>query len=517
MSLIRRNRADIFSAAAILLCSIFVSLQSYFSILNPVAQGYDATVYSYVGWSMTKGYVPYVDSWDNKGPLFHIIQYIGSLIHMDHGLFLLEILSLFLAFWFLYQTAKLYVSPFLSAVAALYCNLLLVPFLEGGNLSEEYALPFLAAAIYLLTKYLFQDHRLYWYQTMLIGACTAACGLLRVNLMAPLLVYCGILFLHTLFMRKWKNALLLLPQFLTGFAAAVLPLAIYLAANHALKACIDAAYVMCFKTDYYSWGERIQNAYHVMTTANGMYGLMLMAAFIICTLGFVAFRHQMASRVRISAICVSCAFVLNVFANMISGEPFRHYFMSNIPLFILPAAFAVYLIWRLIHEAFRRLEGRWNLAGGNTAAIAAVFVLCFVSWNHIDTNVDLIFTRRNTVNTQETALVDYIGRTTKEDDRIQVYGAFNNALQYNSRRLAASRYFYSPVWPIFRDDLIAGAKRQIGLDIQEKSPVLVFLQKDMEEDLFRQAEGLEDYMNNHYQPVEDIQSPQYHIYRYQGA
>ena len=47
--------------------------------------GGDSSIYTYVAKGMLQGEIPYLDRWDNKGPLFYVINLIGLVIHKTWG------------------------------------------------------------------------------------------------------------------------------------------------------------------------------------------------------------------------------------------------------------------------------------------------------------------------------------------------------------------------------------------------------------------------------------------------
>ena len=52
--------------------------------------GLDSSTYIYVAQGILKGELPYVDRWDNKGPLLYSLNAIGILIHDTWGLWVVD-------------------------------------------------------------------------------------------------------------------------------------------------------------------------------------------------------------------------------------------------------------------------------------------------------------------------------------------------------------------------------------------------------------------------------------------
>ena len=65
----------------------------------PYSRGWDSAFFQLVGRGMTKGYLPYRDFFDMKGPWLFLIQYVGAYIG-KYGIFLLQCIGLFLTLEF---------------------------------------------------------------------------------------------------------------------------------------------------------------------------------------------------------------------------------------------------------------------------------------------------------------------------------------------------------------------------------------------------------------------------------
>ena len=113
----------------------------------------DTNIYFTIGRGMTRGLMPYRDLFDHKGPLLFMLYALGAAISDTSfiGVFILEVLSLAAAVYAGWRTVSLFGEgrltllsmPILAAVACC-CT----AFTQGGS-AEEFALPALAAGVYL--------------------------------------------------------------------------------------------------------------------------------------------------------------------------------------------------------------------------------------------------------------------------------------------------------------------------------------------------------------------------------
>ena len=87
--------------------TFIVVMQSPLDIVtNDGITGTDSSVFRYIGWMMTEGYVPYRDFFDHKGILLYVINYIGMLISFEHGVWFLEGVTIFASAFFCYKIAE---------------------------------------------------------------------------------------------------------------------------------------------------------------------------------------------------------------------------------------------------------------------------------------------------------------------------------------------------------------------------------------------------------------------------
>ena len=123
---------------------LFLSLFSYYtSPFTTCDDGYDSAFFVLVGKGMTKGYLPYRDFFDMKGPVFFWIEYLGQrLCYGRWGIFLLQWMNLLIA---LVLACRIFALFRLSGKGLQ--ALLLLPILsiasftfQGGNLTEEFSL-----------------------------------------------------------------------------------------------------------------------------------------------------------------------------------------------------------------------------------------------------------------------------------------------------------------------------------------------------------------------------------------
>ena len=111
----------------------------------------DSAAFIYIGKQMITGKMPYLDCFDHKGPLLYLIQLAGLAIGKGstNGLWAVEVLNmaftLLLMTKFCFLASKRRSSVWLALlIAFVVCGWRIY---EGGNFTEEYALPWISLAL----------------------------------------------------------------------------------------------------------------------------------------------------------------------------------------------------------------------------------------------------------------------------------------------------------------------------------------------------------------------------------
>ncbi len=71
----------------------------------------DSTVYMMLGRAVVEGKLPYVDIWELKGPAIFYIEALGYwLTYSKLGIFMIQVICLYITFYFIYRTFRIEVS-----------------------------------------------------------------------------------------------------------------------------------------------------------------------------------------------------------------------------------------------------------------------------------------------------------------------------------------------------------------------------------------------------------------------
>lgn len=198
--------------------------------------GADSAFFTLVGQGMTRGMLPYRDFFDMKGPYLFLIENFGQLICYGRtGAFIMQCLSLFVSLWIMDCIFRMMAdkADFWKEMAmVLSCLLVAAITFEGGNLTEEYSLPWLLLAVYFALAYFKGSERTgNWQHPVKIGFyygfAFGVLALIRITNAAMIGAAILTISVGLLVKKEWKNLLSNAGTFILGCAAAFAPMCLF--------------------------------------------------------------------------------------------------------------------------------------------------------------------------------------------------------------------------------------------------------------------------------------------------
>ena len=328
------------AAAAVLFALVFFAFNTP---LGP-SIGSDNAIYLTMGTALARGYAPYTQIFDHKGPMLFLLQWLPQALPLGGystlTVFLQECLVLFACLRVASAIARELDAPEIAVQAvylALFCSLA-----GGGNLSEEYtSLPTLLGLLITLRVFgrplaSLQERRLLW-PAFGLGVCAALCFLTRANNALPLFALAGALSLCLLLKCRFAALGRCAAGFAAGLAAIALPVALWLAGRGALAAGIYGAFL--HNLMYAATGS--QSRLRMLTGSD--YGRFALLILVLSCLGAAA----LGRRRRTPALCFAalCAAAAGLFAAFVSHKFYDHYLVIGVPLAAFGAAALLGLLY----------------------------------------------------------------------------------------------------------------------------------------------------------------------------
>ncbi|MBM4426333.1 MAG: hypothetical protein FJ031_03745 [Chloroflexi bacterium] len=175
-------------------------------LLNPLFSypGRDTGIFMYVGSLILKGKIPYLDVWENKGPLVFYINALGLSLGDGSrwGIWLMEFLFLCGAVWLCYSLMRSIMGDIPALIGVFVMVAAAGNVLQGGNYSEEYSVLFSCLALWAFFKGMNEPRSKLF--DVLIGLSLGFNILLRPNNISMQAAAAGAFFLLTFFSWEWK-------------------------------------------------------------------------------------------------------------------------------------------------------------------------------------------------------------------------------------------------------------------------------------------------------------------------
>ncbi len=339
---------------------------------------------------------------------------------------------------------------------------LLWKYFEGGNLVEEYAMPFIAISLYIYLDYLIHN-KIHAVRLCVCGLSFGAVCLLRPNMVSVWIVFSLAVCVRLVVTGDISRIWYFLVWFVAGFCVIELPVVFWLAASHSLHAFVECYFHFNFVYSSAEGGGATAGAKwnSFFTFLNSMPVLLSTAS--CCML----FKRKDRFLYGIYLIYLVCTLVFIC----ISGHTFGHYGMILVPAVAFPIA-------SFLDDCVLRAEGK-----GLPVCLAMYFLVPVAQPDWMSAAGRVISTYENRGEEHRGGLVlevcRIVGEHTEKDDKISVYGN-RDIIYILSSRMHATRYSYQiPVGNIM-PELMDDYFRQLG---EEQPPVILTAPGFMDERL----------------------------------
>jgi hypothetical protein len=310
----------------------------------------------------------------------------------------------------------------------------LVFVIEGGNLTEEYALPLQFSCFWL--AYDAEKRNAFTWRSYLIGL---LCGLAFFTKQTTIGI--GIAFVLYIALRRWvfnpgPSLLTNLAFLFLGGVTATIPIVIFFAAHNAGFYFWDAAFVYNF---FYSGRSEllrsVMNAMLAAFQALSRTGLTTFALLGWGTgLGYVVLNRKTLEK-DISFL-VSLALIdlpVELLMVSVSGKQYDHYYMTLLPVFAMLTGFLAYILVKGLAHA---------VPSTRTANLAISFIVLF---SFASTEVQPIRDYKGLAlslrQVKSDEVVNYIKEHTSDKDYVLMWGA-QTAVNFFAHRSAPTRFVY---------------------------------------------------------------------------
>lgn len=416
------DKKEILVSLLILVFAIIFSFNSPLNILQQGVSNTDSSVFRFSAEMMTRGYVPYLDFFDHKGPVLYLINYLGHILNKTSGIWLIEILFLFISFLFIYKIGRITQKRVPSLIASLLVTIRLFDYFSEGNLVEEYALPFILISLYIFIQYMLNND-VSKLKIIICGICFAIVSLLRVNMISCWIVFCLIILINCIKDKKYKDLISYIINFLIGVLIVVAPICIWLISKGAFNSFIQDYIVFNLKyTAFVGIGSK-WSALCTFLNSNIM--------IISIMLNIYAIVKEKKKDIYVANVLYLLLTLLMV---SLSGRVYAHYAIILIPTYIIPCLYFVNIIFKSKDKTL-----------AVSFAMLLIATLVVPTWLNLVGNIGLLYDNKmgdvSSIPEDVQTIKKLIQDNSSKDDTISVYGNWD-LIYIVSDRLSSSRYSY---------------------------------------------------------------------------
>ncbi len=381
--------------------------------------GVDSSVFKSIAIMMDNGLMPYRDTFDHKGPLMYIINFIGYKLGGYCGIWYIEFISLFISLIIVYKISRFKCNKSSSLFVVFLFLAVLYNFIEDGNFIEEYCIPFICGSLYIFLDYLLHD-KVTNLRLILCGLSFGAVLMLRPNTIALWIVFCLVILIKCLYEKKYKHLFKFIFYFAIGISIIVVPLVLWLYLNDSLLAFWE-----CYIIFNFSYTNSLMNNYisyyRIVTFFTFINDILILLSII---LSIVVFFYK-----KDKVIIYNLLFTfLSLLFISISGVEFPHYGMLLVPCIIYP--FSCFFELNIKNKFF--------------VFLSYSYLCIIVGFMWLDVFMyfpRLSFNGGDNISKDVRYITNFIKENTDKNNKISVYGNWN-IIYILSERFPASRYSY---------------------------------------------------------------------------
>ena len=464
-----RNRRDILYPLLLCLLFFIISfLRSPYSPLYHYTCNTDEVCYQLLSKGLLRGYMPYRDLFDHKGPLTYFVYALGLLIFGGNrvgAFFICTVLNI-LTFVFLYKSARLMFSDrvsFLGSVIFIFMGSFMPDgFICTTTKPENFLLAPLMVSFYLFVKEarIREGERFKGFSIKHMFITGLMCGcvfMIKFNVCFFYLSFIGLYFIWTLVRKEFKLFLKSCGAFLGGIALICLPIFVFYGVKGALRELFD----VYFAFNLFYAGGAVNPIYLFKRSLTASPKLSSTVFILMGIIYLMSFIGQKKMRLQ-TAINFGVSFL--VFIVLTLPLVYSHFFVVFMPLCILPCCFVA----EIIGGRLKRLDA--------VSYVLTGLILCFVLLN-------AVFRAPATVRIREDQ-EGIIGYAKTHPDSSAIYAGIEYRpffIDYLDG-IPDMRMFYLP--PTYKEDMLIEMAQGIA---EHKTDVVFLMDSDSPDDQAMEA------------------------------
>ena len=405
----------------------------------------DGGFFLYAGSQILNGKIPYQDFWDLKGPAIFYINALGLWLGGGSrwGVWAVEFLCIFGTFLILYRALSKRWGFGAALFGVTMAGLGLRVALGFGNYTEEYALLFNAAGLYLFLSMVDTEQERNYWKYFWIGALFGLSFAFRANNIGGLFGILIAVFLFYLFKRNFVEAVKIILVTLAGFMVPLLLWTGYFALLGGAKEMIYGSITFNF-----SYSAAKDREWIDLFGGFGRYGmswygwLTLLAWFVVVVRTLVSLVQKKISFLEIFLLVW---FPIEILLSNLSGRNFTHYYISWVLAVAVYCAFLFAEIWQAIFKTSSKQGWTERMSAFTSAAlIVLLFVISPSAGMRYSETIAQLFSRAGTMEYVD-PISAYIRENTQPDDIVLTWYP-EMGISFMAKRASPVKYLYYPLF-----------------------------------------------------------------------
>ena len=415
---IKNNDSDIFVVVLLAFMCIIVWAHGETFFAHPGDTSVDTAVFQTVGYMMKRGYLPYVDTFDHKGPLLYLIHYLGSLINTNTGVGVFQLINYFITFYFAYKIARFKLNRLESIFTLLLGSVILLNNHKEVADVEEFSMGFICVSLYIFLDYLINSQTTYK-KLFIAGVCCGAVFMIKMNQIACWIAFGLYIFIELIRNRCYKELKQFTKIFLVGFFSIVLLLIIWLLYNGCLSAAIYDYIIFNFKYIHVS-RQILTSMEYWLNYEYYLFAMLVMVFFI--------YNDKRVNRIYAAYMILSYCFIAFL------EDTSCHHGLILVPAVIYPIACLVDSI-------------KNNVEIKRIMIIATLAYIIIPAWFREAKPIPykLLHSSENSLSNELKEICKVIQENTDYNDKISVYGNWDVVYLFTDRAHATRYSFQNPI------------------------------------------------------------------------
>lgn len=335
----------------ILFCLIIsfigITICSECSFLYPMNYWVDANAFFTVGKSMLHNLVPYLDLFEQKGPLLYLIYMIGAIISEKSfiGVYFLEIISYSVTLYYISKIICLYLDKkYIYLILPLFLSIILTSkYFSYGGSAEGFILPFLSISLYHFLVYL--EKNILDNKTIFIdGLMAGIVFLIKYNVLGFWIGYILTIIVIKLKDKEIKELCKKIIFFVIGMLIPIIITIICFVFNNGLDAFIDDYFITNIAL-YASSNSILTKIYYlIINVLNTMIINKKILILTIFGIGYFLFKNK---KVNYKYFFLLITFILLITGIYIGGRHYTYYYF-DVTIYSVFGIISFFLIFKRI-------------------------------------------------------------------------------------------------------------------------------------------------------------------------